>query len=213
VAPPRTGTTPPGEREVPARPAGPTAPPSVSGVDLEALVAAMAVGREAALEELYHATVGAVFALAQRILRIRADAEEVVCDTYSQAWETARQFDGRRAGALGWLLMICRSRALDRLRHARSRGANGRVDLDSVQELADGAVAAEDLLSALQEGSRARAALATLPPDRRQLVAMAFLEGLSHQEMADRTGLPLGTVKSHVRRALAQLRELLEAPP
>ncbi len=170
----------------------------------------MAAGQQQALEQLYDATVGKVYALALRILRNAADAEEIVCDTYSQAWESASQFDASRAAALGWLLMICRSRALDRLRQMRSRGSRSSVDLDAAGELADSGPAAEDLLSAMQEGSRVRSALAALSDERRKLVSLAFFEGLSHQEIADRTGLPLGTVKSHVRRALTTLRVSLE---
>ena len=84
------------------------------------------------------------------------------------------------------------------------------VELDAAADLADESPAPDDLLALVQEGTRVHAALATLSPERRELIALAFLQGLSHQEIAERTGLPLGTVKSHVRRALAQLREEME---
>ncbi|MGQ0834748.1 MAG: RNA polymerase sigma factor [Gammaproteobacteria bacterium] len=177
--------------------------------DLGRLVDAMRRGEQPALEQLYDATVGKVYAMAAAILRNPADAEEVVCDTYSQAWSTASKFDSSRANVLGWLLMMCRSRALDRLRRVRSAG-RGAVGIAAIEDREDEAKRPDDLLALVQQGTRVHAALAALSPERRRLVSMAFLQGLSHQEIAEQTGLPLGTVKSHVRRALAELREQLE---
>ncbi len=167
----------------------------------------MRAGRQQALETLYDATVGKVYAFALRLMRNPADAEEVVCDTYAQAWAKAAAFDPSRANVLGWLLMICRSRALDRLRQLRAEA--GRTDLEAIADLADEGPQPQELLSMLQEGTRVHQALAALSPERRQLVGLAFLKGLSHQEIADKTGMPLGTVKSHVRRALAEMRASL----
>lgn len=188
-----------------AKPAPFGAMPAAS--DLDRLVGEMGAGRQQALETLYDATVGKVYGFALRLMRNPADAEEIVCDTYAQAWAKAGAFDPLRANALGWLLMICRSRALDRLRQLRSDA--GRMDMETIAELADEGPQPEELLSMLQEGTRVHVALAALSPERQQLVGMAFLKGLSHQEIADRTGLPLGTVKSHVRRALAEMRTAL----
>jgi len=174
------------------------------------LVAAMREGRQTALEELYDATVDRLHALARAILRNAEDAEEVVCDTFSQAWTHAARFDPSRANALGWLMMICRSRALDRLRQRRAQRSGLAADLDSIAELADSAGGPEDLVALYESGGRVLAALERLGPERRRLVGLAFLQGLSHQEIAKTTKLPLGTVKSHVRRALAELRSALE---
>jgi RNA polymerase sigma-70 factor (ECF subfamily) len=179
--------------------------------DLGALLARVRDGDEAALEELYELTVGKVYAVAAAILRSREDAEEVVCDTYTQAWSQAGRFDPRRATVLGWLTMMCRSRALDRLRHRRHRGDALVADgMEAVAALADEAAAPDDLVQLLQTGTRVRNAVAALSPERRRYVSLAFLEGLSHEEIATRTGTPLGTVKSHVRRALAELRAALD---
>ena len=188
-----------------AKPAPSGAAPAA--LDLDQLVAEMRAGRQHALETLYDATVGKVFAFALRLMRNPEDAEEVVCDTYAQAWATAAAFDPSRANALGWLLMICRSRALDRLRQLRADA--GRTDLEAIGDLADEGPQPEELLSMLQEGTQVHRALAALSPERRQLISLAFLKGYSHQEIADRTGLPLGTVKSHVRRALSEMRASL----
>lgn len=177
--------------------------------ELALLVGAMRRGDAQALESLYDATVGKLYALASALVRHAEDAEEVVCETYMQAWETASSYDASRASVLGWLLMMCRSRALDLLRKRRTRAESR--DLAAHEPHADARQAPDELLALLQQSSRVHAALAALSTERRQLVSLAFLRDLSHQEIADLTGLPLGTVKSHLRRALAQLRENLEA--
>ena len=178
--------------------------------DLDALVERMRGGQERALEELYDATVGKLYALASAILRSAVDTEEIVCETYAYAWANAGRFDASRASALGWLLMLCRSRALDRLRQRRA--TVNRLDVVALEETADASAEQPfDILSLMQQRSSVYAALSQLTPERRHLVSLAFLRGLSHQEIADATQLPLGTVKSHLRRSLVQLREALEA--
>lgn len=173
------------------------------------LIEAMARGNERALEQLYDATVGKLYALASAILRSVEDAEEVVCATYAYAWANASRFDDVRGNVLGWLLMLCRSRALDRLRQRRAAQLpEGSTEIESIAGEDD---QPDDLLALLQQRSRVRTAVAQLTPVRRRLIALAFLQDLSHQQIAERTGLALGTVKSHLRRALAQLREHLEA--
>jgi RNA polymerase sigma-70 factor (ECF subfamily) len=177
--------------------------------NLAALVEQMRIGHERALEELYDATVGKLYALASAILRSAEDTEEIVCETYAYAWANASRFDASRANALGWLLMLCRSRALDRLRQRRATASA--LDIAAMRQVdSSGADQPFDVLSVMQQRSKVHAALSQLTPERRHLVSLAFLQGLSHQEIADVTRLPLGTVKSHVRRALTQLREALE---
>ena len=177
---------------------------------LATLIERMRSGQERALEELYEATVGKLYALASAILRSAEDTEEIVCETYAYAWANASRFDASRANALGWLLMLCRSRALDRLRQRRVNAHA--LDLAALRGTDTGnADQPYDILSLMQRRSRVYSALSQLTPERRHLVSLAFLHGLSHQEIAEATRLPLGTVKSHVRRALAQLREALEA--
>lgn len=178
--------------------------------NLAALVEQMRIGHERALEELYDATVGKLYALASAILRSAEDTEEIVCETYAYAWANAARFDASRANALGWLLMLCRSRALDRLRQRRA--TTNALDVAAMRQADIGNTDQPfDILSLMQQRSKVHAALSQLTPERRHLVSLAFLQGLSHQEIADVTQLPLGTVKSHVRRALTQLREALEA--
>lgn len=177
---------------------------------LAPLIAGMRDGDERALEALYDATVGKLYALAVAILRANEDAEEVVCSTYAYAWANVSRFDAARANPLGWLLMLCRSRALDRLRQRRAAAET--IDVtDIADHQSDDGAQPDELLSLLQEHSRVHKALSKLDPERRRLISLAFLQGMTHSEIAAATGLPLGTVKSHVRRALAQLRADLEA--
>jgi RNA polymerase sigma-70 factor, ECF subfamily len=182
--------------------------PDPGGDELSTLVGDMCRGDRQALETLYEATVGKLFALATAILRHAEDAEEVVCETYAQAWETAARFDPARASVTGWLLMMCRSRALDLLRKRRARGES--FDIAGLDGVAEDLPRPDELLALMQANSRVHAALSILTPERRQLVSLAFLRDLTHQEIAETTGMPLGTVKSHLRRALSQLREHLE---
>jgi RNA polymerase sigma-70 factor, ECF subfamily len=176
--------------------------------ELRVHILAMRQGDERALEVLYEATVGKVYGLATAILRQAEDAEDVVCATYAQAWDNASSYDSRRASVLGWLLMMCRSRALDLLRKRRTSTEHASsAAFEYAREYAE---LPEDVLSLLQRNTRVHSALASLPDDRRHLISLAFLRDLSHHEIAATTGMPLGTVKSHLRRALIQLREQLE---
>jgi RNA polymerase sigma-70 factor (ECF subfamily) len=174
-----------------------------------AVVAAVAGGSASALAELYDASVGKVHALIRAMIRNVNDAEEVTCDVYTHAWQTASQFDPARGPVMAWLLTIARSRALDALRRQRSR--NRLAGDDAPDEVADPAAstAPDYYLNLFQTGSAVHAALAGLPSERRQLIGLAYFDDLSHSEIANRTGLPIGTVKSHLRRALHTLRESL----
>lgn len=160
-----------------------------------------------ALAELFDLTVGRVMALARVILRDRRDAEEIVCEVYEQAWQQASRFDPSRGTTLAWLLTICRSRALDELRRRRTRT---RVHAVLAREPAESAASRpDDVLDLFQRGHAVHAALAALTPLRRQMIALAFFRGLSHQEIAVELDMPLGSVKSHLRRGLTELRERL----
>jgi RNA polymerase sigma-70 factor (ECF subfamily) len=181
-------------------------PEAESGDALRAVVGRLARREEAALAELYDATAARVYGLARRIVRTAPLAEEVVSDVYFQAWQQAERYDPARGRVLGWLLTICRSRALDALR----RGDAAELCADPGELLDEEPAAHADepfeLLSAFEHGSRVRNALATLDERARALIAAAFFEGLSHSEIAARTRLPLGTVKTLLRRALQSLR-------
>ena len=174
---------------------------------LESLVGAMAAGNDAALSLLYRHTVAKVFAIACGVLRSKEDAEEVVCDVYTHAWLRASSFDAGRGSVMAWLAVMARNRALDRLRQRREFASldGERGDADGAPLMID-ALGPEQILARFQSGTALHRALRSLTAQRRQLLSLAFFQGLSHQEIADAVGLPLGTVKSHVRRALASLQ-------
>jgi RNA polymerase sigma-70 factor (ECF subfamily) len=161
-----------------------------------------------ALESIYEAMLRRVYGLALRITR-RADlAEEVAEDTFWQVWRQAPRFDPARGNAAAWIMTIARSRALDAMRAIDP--AECEAEPEKLVEIEDGGGAdPQDLLSALQQGHRLQAALGSLDDVPRQLVALAFFRGFSHDEIASHTGLPLGTVKSQIRRALSTLKQML----
>ena len=163
---------------------------------------------EAAFGALYEACVGRVYSLALRITRNAAQAEEVTEDTFWQTWREAPRFDPARGTALAWLLTIARSRALDCL---RARDPAELVDdVETLQETQTGhADNPLDLLGATQADQALHRALGQLDSQPRQLIALAFFKGLTHDEIAAQTGMPLGTVKSHIRRGLTTLKTLL----
>jgi RNA polymerase sigma-70 factor (ECF subfamily) len=175
---------------------------------MESLLSRIAAGDEGALARLYQESGKLVHGLALRILRNPADAEEVVLDVFIQVWRTAARFDPCRGSAMTWLVMMTRSRALDRL---RSRELRSRRE-EPLGELAtDPRAAAPEEMTAREERRRVRAALAAIPPEQRELVELAFFSGFSHREVAARMGQPLGTVKSRIRSGMRRLHELLIA--
>lgn len=179
---------------------------------LESLVARMAGGEQAALSDLYRQTVGPIFAIACAVLRSKEDAEEVVCDVYTHAWRRAGTYDAVRGGVMGWLTVMARHKAIDRLRQRRQHLSLDDERQEGLAESLQGsAPGPEEVLARFQSGTAIHRALASLTPQRRQLLGLAFFQGLSHQQIAAAVGLPLGTVKSHVRRALAILQGELAA--
>ena len=165
---------------------------------------------ERALAALYDATFTRVFGLVQRIVRNAAMAEEVVEDAYFQVWRQAVRFDGTRGKPLTWLLGIARSRAIDSLRH-EARFRCEALDDECSPEVASSAPTVDELLDLARHRDELHQALLQLGAQPRQLVSLAFLRGLSHEEIAEQTQLPLGTVKSQIRRALQSLRRILGA--
>lgn len=160
-----------------------------------------------ALAALYEAMAGRTYGLALRITRHVQTAEEVTEDVFWQVWRQAPRFDAARGSAVTWILTIARSRALDALRRRDRAEPLAEEDLANLQGEGD----PQDLLAAVQREHRLHAALRDIDPLPRQLVALAFFRGLSHEEIASQMSLPLGTVKSHIRRTLLRLRQLLGA--
>lgn len=180
------------------------------GADLE-LVRRMAAGDESALGTLYDRYSPLLHSVVLRIVGDPGDAEEVLEDAFWQAWRQAGRYEESRGGLSTWLVMIARSRALDRVRSRR------RVREERWDDLPPAAADPIDDRSAspsdAAEGDELRRivgrAVATLPPEQRQAVELAYFRGMSQTEIAEATGQPLGTVKTRARLALQKLREAL----
>ncbi len=193
--------------------AGPTAAgtglaQAATDEQLAAWIDAIVDRDERALAALYDATFSRIFGIVKRIVRQTALAEEVVEDTYFQVWRQAVRFDPARGQALTWLLAIARSRAIDALRH-EARFQHESVDDETEHDTAGDARPSDELLDLARHQADLHQAMMLLGAQPRQIVSLAFFRGLSHEEIAQQTCLPLGTVKSQIRRALQSLRQIL----
>jgi RNA polymerase sigma-70 factor, ECF subfamily len=174
------------------------------------LVRSIADGSSVALGALYDRYAATVFGLALRMVRRREDAEEVVQDVFSQAWREAPRYDTGRATVAGWLVMLTRTRSIDRLRSRASRpDLESPVDMDAVTPVAGHDADPEQSAILGRDARNVREALRGLPDAQRSLVDLAYYEGLSHSEIAAQTGIPLGTVKARLRTAVTGLRGVL----
>jgi RNA polymerase sigma-70 factor (ECF subfamily) len=162
-------------------------------------------GDEHALRMAYDRYGGAVLHLALRTLGNRADAEDVTQATFVAAWQGRETFDPDRGGMLGWLLGIARRKAVDRLRSA-AREARVAEAVRALPEPAAPGETPERILDRLVVADE----LAQLPAEQRRTLELAFYDDLTHPQIAAVTGLPLGTVKSHIRRGMANLRRRWE---
>jgi|HubBroStandDraft_6_1064221.scaffolds.fasta_scaffold167870_3 RNA polymerase sigma-70 factor (ECF subfamily) len=163
---------------------------------------------QAALAALYDQSSSLIYTIALRVLNDPADAAEVVVDVYHQVWGSADKFDDRRGSAAAWLVTIARSRAMDR---RRSRAARIRleVQLDQAPQLASHTPDPESLTATARDRSSVERELRELPAGQRRALELAFFEGLTHPEIADLLGEPLGTVKTRIRLAVSKLRKRL----
>lgn len=177
---------------------------------LQEWVARVVDSDQTALDLLYESLIGQVYGLALRITRRVQVAEEVVQDTFWQVWRQAPRFNPERGSAKNWVLTIARSRALDALRRIETNEYEFEPETLKLIEASDDDIP-PDLLAAAQQEHQLHSALASLDSLPRQLLSLAFLRGLSHDEIAEYSNLPLGTVKSHIRRALLTLRQILAA--
>jgi RNA polymerase sigma-70 factor (ECF subfamily) len=173
--------------------------------ELTGLLELCASGDEAALRRIYDLQAPRLKALALRITASHALAEDVLHDVFLQIWQNAGKFDPARAPARAWLTTLVRYRALEILRrHGRERTT------DILPDVQDDQPDAQARLLAHAEGQALHACLSGLDPVRRRAVTLAFLDGFTHGEIAVALGMPLGTVKSMIRRSLASLKRCLE---
>lgn len=181
--------------------------PDSSSADRDALQRMVSLDHDA-VAELYDRHGRLVYSLALRVVRDQGDAEDVVQEVFSQAWRQAASYDTSRGSVLGWLLTLTRSRAIDRLRSRRSRPEPAGDESLLTALPASGQPADEQLMWA-GRATQIRAALDTLSGLQRIAIELAFFEGLTHAEVAERLELPLGTVKTRIRQGLLVLRDRL----
>jgi RNA polymerase sigma-70 factor (ECF subfamily) len=192
----------PGDRAAPdedARPGGPTA---------EHLLALVARGDAGAFERLYPLVAGAVYGLALRVVRNPALAEEVSQEVLVDVWRHAPRFDRARGSAMAWVLTMAHRRAVDRVRgeESQSRRVRAAAAVAPAQEVGD-AVAEE--VERTWDAARVRHALVRLTDLQREAIELAFFSGYTHQQVAARLDIPLGTAKTRIRDGLIRLRDTL----
>ena len=200
-------------------PACPIVPADIpANTPLDDLLLATAAGDRRAFEQLYQRSSPALYAAVRRSVWLRCEAEEVLQEAYVKIWRHAGSFDPRQAQASTWMARIVRNHAIDHLRRGNARATHEvarDTDLDGdstfggADQLADAAPTPLQLLEQHEQVRRVDSLLACLSASQRQVLVLAFREGLSQAEIAARLGAPLGTVKSWMRRGLLGLKELL----
>jgi RNA polymerase sigma-70 factor (ECF subfamily) len=174
--------------------------------DLDLMLAAVALRDRAAFETLYRRTSPKIFAICIKLLRDRPEAEDTLQDVYVTAWNQAATFNPQLSGALTWLGTIARNRSIDRIRRRRTQP----LDTDAAEEIVDDAPTPAALAQLSEERQRLEVCLQALPETQRKAIREAFFTGLSYPELAERMSVPLGTMKSWIRRSLMQLKMCLE---
>lgn len=172
------------------------------------LLQATAQGDSAAFEQLYRTTSSRLLGVCLRIVNQRSEAEDVLQDVYTNVWRKAAQFDPQRASGVTWLTMMARNKSIDHLRAGRNSRLS--VPIEFAEALVGGAPDAQAAAEAAIDSHRLDTCLGELEAPRRQLLRTAFFEGSTYEELAQRSGTPLGTVKSWIRRSLAKLKVCLE---
>ena len=176
---------------------------------LESLILRVSEGDSDALAALYDSTSHLIYGLILRILRNAETAEEVLLDVYTQVWRQADSYDSGRGSLLAWLTIIARSRAINRLR----RGDHERqlsIHIDTAKEIEATSLSPEDASLMSERGRLVRSALELLSAEQREVIELAYYSGMSHSEIAEELGHPLGTVKTRIRLGMLRLREHLK---
>ena len=181
------------------------------GLDDAGLMRAMAAGHTGALGALYDRYGRLAYSLAVNMVYDEALAEEITQDVFVQAWNAAGAYRAEMGKVSTWLTSITRYRAIDRLRRQRVRPEGHALGWEEgeMPDLPDG-IQVEAAVESGQMQQRVRQAVAQLPREQREALALAFFQGYTHQEIAERLGEPLGTVKTRIRTAMQKLRRLLE---
>jgi RNA polymerase sigma-70 factor, ECF subfamily len=179
----------------------------IDETELGELLRRIGRGEEGAFETLYRMTFPRVYRSICRRIRDEATAEDIAQEVFRQVWQQAGQYRPERSSPWGWLLMISRSRTIDEQRRRQRRHCESALE---VGEYASPAERLDEAYERKCEAARVGRMLAVLLPTQQRALGMAFFEEQTHQEIAARTGTPLGTVKSRIRGAIRQMRTYLE---
>ncbi|MEM8930846.1 MAG: sigma-70 family RNA polymerase sigma factor [Acidobacteriota bacterium] len=173
------------------------------------LLEQVATGDQVALSTLYDRYAGMLLGLARRVLHSTEDAEEVLQEAFVQVWQQAPRYDRKKSAVSTWLVLLTRSRAIDRL---RSRQVKDRTLTNLQQEKRSSHTSPEGSSNVLhqQRRQRLRRELTLLPAEQRQVLELAFFAGMTQSEIANDTGIPLGTVKTRTLLAMKKLRQALQ---
>jgi len=192
--------------------AGPRPGPPPRPVDVlwGQFITAAAAGEQQALARLYDESSRLVYSIAYRILGNGADADEVTLDVYTQVWRHAHSYSSERGTPSTWLVMLARSRALDKLR-SRDTRRQKEAPLDEVATAQSAEDAPEHAAFLSEQRTLVRAAMSVLAPEQREAIELSFFSGLTHTELAEKLGQPLGTVKTRIRLGMIKLRQVLTA--
>lgn len=171
----------------------------------KAILQRIASGDRSAVEECLDTYGGLVWSIARKMLRNPDDAEDAVQEIFIDVWKNAAKFDEKLSSETTFIAMIARRRIIDRIRFAGRR-----ISAESLEDIvAEPATRSDETMQIGVEARQAAQAMNALKPEQRQVLQLSIVHGLSHQEIANATGMPLGTVKTHARRGILQTRELL----
>jgi len=175
------------------------------------LISRIAKQDQSALSTLYDRYARILYAVSFKILGSVEEAEEVVLDVFSQVWKSANRYDGNRGRVDAWLFMLTRSRALDRLRALQRSGKSVASATEMAKVLPDTQICyPEEDVFINERRDRILIAMQQLPQEQQQVIELAYYQGLTHLEIASRTGKSLGTVKTRIRLGLSKLRHILK---
>jgi len=171
----------------------------------EAILQRIASGDRTAVEDCLKAYGGLVWSIARKMLRDPDEAEDVVQEIFVDIWKNAGRFDSTRASETTFVAMIARRRLIDKIRYSARR-----ISADSLDDvLLEPFTRSDKQMQVSIEAQQAAEAMRNLRPEQQQVLRLSIVQGMSHQEISDATGMPLGTVKTHARRGILQVRELL----
>jgi RNA polymerase sigma-70 factor (ECF subfamily) len=185
-------------------PVGPAADEN-RNIVAQAVLKRIASGDGTAVQDCINSYGGLIWSLAKKMLRNPDDAEDAAQEIFVDIWKNAGRFDESQSSETTFIAMIAKRRLIDRIRFQ-----NRRITTDSLEDvLAEPAGRDLETMQNGIEAAEAAKALKILRPEQRQVLVLSIMQGMSHQEISDKTGLPLGTVKTHARRGLLQVREFL----